>query len=105
MNKITVEKPDYSGWRDRLIGLIRAAPARQNANPEDAQSSPRPLLRRPSNGSAYVRALAVVVVCTVLARLMFPHFAPANLIMVYLVGVVIVALWCGRGPAMLASLL
>jgi two-component system, OmpR family, sensor histidine kinase KdpD len=46
-----------------------------------------------------------VVVSTGLARLMFPYFAPANLIMIYLVGVIFTAIWCGRGPAILASLL
>jgi two-component system, OmpR family, sensor histidine kinase KdpD len=105
MNKISVEKADYSGWRDRLMGSLRAAVTHRSANQGDSQPLAGSLFRRPSNGRAYVRALAVVVVCTGLARLMFPHFAPANLIMVYLVGVVIVALGCGRGPAMLASLL
>lgn len=36
---------------------------------------------------------------------MFPLFAPANLIMVYLVGVLIVAKYYGRGPSILASVL
>jgi two-component system sensor histidine kinase KdpD len=36
---------------------------------------------------------------------MFPHFAPANLIMVYLLGVAFVATRLGGGPAVLASLL
>ena len=36
---------------------------------------------------------------------MFPHFAPANLIMVYLLGTVLAAARLGRGPATLASVL
>jgi two-component system sensor histidine kinase KdpD len=105
VNKITLRKPDHSGWRERLSASVRGALAPQNTNPDNTELYTRPLLRRTSNGWAYVRALAVVVVCTGLARLMFPHFAPANLIMIYLVGVVFASLWCGRGPAMLASLL
>ncbi len=49
--------------------------------------------------------VAIVAVVTGVASLMFPLFAPANLIMVYLVGVIFATLWCGRGPGMLASLL
>src|SRR5262249_16935679 len=39
------------------------------------------------------------------AALMFPHFERANLIMVYLVGVMWVAMSWGRGPAVLAAVL
>jgi two-component system, OmpR family, sensor histidine kinase KdpD len=46
-----------------------------------------------------------VLAATLLAGAMDPHFEPANLIMVYLVGVMGVAVWLGRGPAVLASLL
>src|SRR5579863_7261124 len=53
---------------------------------------------------AYVKAMVVIAACTLLARLMFPFFVVANLVMVYLVGVVIIAYFYGRGPAILASL-
>jgi len=53
----------------------------------------------------YVQAIGIVAVCTLIARLMFPFFAPTNLIMFYLAGVLIVAVRCGRGPSILASLL
>jgi two-component system, OmpR family, sensor histidine kinase KdpD len=46
-----------------------------------------------------------VVLCTMVAWLMFPNFALANLIMVYLLGVVIVAARCGRGPSIVATVL
>jgi two-component system sensor histidine kinase KdpD len=49
--------------------------------------------------------VAVVAVCTVLALLMVPHFTEANLVMVYLLGVALVATRLGRGPAVLASVL
>ena len=41
---------------------------------------------------------------TGLARLLLPYLAPSNLIMVYLLGVVVVAASYGRGPAVVASL-
>ncbi|HVO41268.1 MAG TPA: DUF4118 domain-containing protein, partial [Aggregatilineales bacterium] len=80
---------------DMLLANIRAEEIRP----------PRPLwtIRPTTPPIAYGKALIVVGACTALAFLMFPHFAPANLIMVYLVGVVVVAYYYGRGPAILAS--
>jgi two-component system sensor histidine kinase KdpD len=56
-------------------------------------------------GRGYAGTLPVVAACTGLALLMQGRFAPSNLIMVYLVGVVVSAIAFGRGPAMLAALL
>ena len=53
--------------------------------------------------SAYAQAVGVVALTTALAWLMFPYFELANLIMVYLLGVVLVAARSGRGPSILAS--
>ncbi|MBI5959376.1 MAG: sensor histidine kinase KdpD, partial [Chloroflexi bacterium] len=63
------------------------------------------LLRRENNWSNYLPAVLVIAVCTLVARLMKNHFEPADLIMVYLVGIVVVATRYGRGPSTLASLL
>jgi two-component system sensor histidine kinase KdpD len=51
----------------------------------------------------YAAALGMVGVCTGLSFAMYPHFDLANLIMVYLVGVMAAAVWLSRGPAVLAS--
>src|SRR5215470_5667434 len=61
--------------------------------------------RRTSSWQAYAQAVIVVALCTLLAWLMFPYFAQSSLIMVYLVGVVIAATRCGRGPSIMASIL
>ena len=53
----------------------------------------------------YAWGAAMVAACTAIAGLMFPYFALANLIMVYLVGVVMVASNWGRGPSVLAAIL
>jgi two-component system sensor histidine kinase KdpD len=53
----------------------------------------------------YAAAVVVVAVATALAWLLFGRFAPTNLVMVYLVGVLLVAYRFGRGPAIVASLL
>jgi two-component system, OmpR family, sensor histidine kinase KdpD len=54
---------------------------------------------------AYCQAAAIVALCTVVAWAMFPYFELANLIMVYLLGVVGVAARSTRGPSVLASVL
>ena len=46
-----------------------------------------------------------LVLATAICFLMYPHFHLSNLIMVYLLGVMLTATSCGRGPAILMSLL
>jgi len=53
----------------------------------------------------YLKAFVVVLVSTVLARLMLPYFESSNVVMVYMLGIVIVATQYGRGPSVLASIL
>ena len=50
-------------------------------------------------------AVVATAICTAIAWLMFDHFDLANLIMVYLLGVVVVAARYGRSPSMLSSFL
>ncbi len=69
----------------------------------DAESSTFRRTTSPSRGKLYLHSLGVVTICTAVAWIMFHHFSHANLIMVYLLGVVVVALRYGRGPALLAS--
>jgi two-component system sensor histidine kinase KdpD len=65
----------------------------------------KPLLQRTSARRYYAYALAMVLACTAVSWLMSPYFSQANLIMVYLFGVALVATRWGRGPSALASLL
>jgi two-component system sensor histidine kinase KdpD len=52
----------------------------------------------------YWTALGISLACTALAAVMYPYFAPANLVMVYLLGATIAALRLGRGPASLTAM-
>ncbi len=52
----------------------------------------------------YVYSLLIVGGATLLARLLLPHFAPTNLVMIYLLAVVLISAKLGRGPAVVASL-
>ena len=55
--------------------------------------------------SRYWAALSISLGCTALAGLMYPYFALTNLVMVYLLGATVAALWLGRGPASLAAVI
>jgi len=55
--------------------------------------------------SDYGAAVLYLVVATLACFAMYPYFHLSNLIMVYLLGVALTATECGRGPAILSSLL
>jgi len=58
---------------------------------------------RPYRGYAW--ALAATAACTIAGMAMSPLFEPVNIAMIYLLGVVIVALRSSRGPAVMTSVL
>ncbi len=53
----------------------------------------------------YLAGAAITAAATLAAQVAKPYLSPANLIMVYLIGVVIVAIRFGRGASVLASFL
>jgi two-component system sensor histidine kinase KdpD len=55
--------------------------------------------------SDYGTGILYLILASALCFLMYPHFHLSNLMMVYLLGVVLTATGCGRGPAILVSLL
>ena len=55
--------------------------------------------------SDYGTGLLFFILANGLCFLMYPYFDLSNLIMVYLLGVMLTAMCCGRGPAILISLL
>jgi two-component system, OmpR family, sensor histidine kinase KdpD len=55
--------------------------------------------------SDYGAGLLLFILATLICFLMYPYFHLSNLIMVYLLGVMITAASCGRGPAILGSFL
>ncbi len=70
--------------------------------PVESREVPRP--GRPS-WAAYLLSALVCAAMTLLATPLHAYFDLANIVMLFLVAVVVVALWLGRGPAVLASLL
>jgi two-component system sensor histidine kinase KdpD len=113
-SKIVVGKPARHGWRERLRGspvgpIIRASGDIDvyaiAGEPDDTLPRQAPWRSPPTPRRAYAWAAGVVVLCTLLSRLMFPHFDRSNLIMVYLLGVAFVATRYGRWPSAVASAL
>jgi two-component system, OmpR family, sensor histidine kinase KdpD len=114
VTKIVVGKPARPRWKEIIFGSTVDELVRRSGEIDvyvitGEQSAEQPaaprLLERTSSWSAYGWGLLVVAVCTALDALMLPYFAEANLIMIYLLGIVLVAARFGRGPAILASIL
>src|SRR2546430_3864132 len=115
VTKIVVGKPERSLWKRILIGSIVDALVqgsgdidiyvisgeREDASPI-APVRPREL---PIDWPAYGQAMAIVALTTGVAWLMSPLFELADLVMVYLLGIVVVAMRHGRGPSLVASIL
>jgi two-component system sensor histidine kinase KdpD len=112
--KIIVGKPLRSHWKEWIFGSVVSELVHQSGEIDiyvitGAAGEGQPLVRRTlrstSDVSGYAYALAGVLIGTTVNWLMFPYFATANLIMMYLIAVVAVAMGWGRGPSALASVL
>lgn len=125
VTKIVIGKPDRPGWRqmfrrsivDEIVdasGQIDIYVVRGEAEDEPP---PAPRTDRRGLGPAYIRAIIVVAISTVVGWPFYHGLSPpnaganhhalsnTNILMLYLLGVLWVATRHGRGPALLASLL
>jgi two-component system sensor histidine kinase KdpD len=114
VTKIIVGKPVRARWKEWVYGSVVADLVRNSGEIDiyvitGEAGEGRRLgiagLRRRSRWPAYVKALGIVTGCSALAWAMYGTFGEANLIMLYLMGVVVVATRYGRGPSVFASLL
>jgi two-component system sensor histidine kinase KdpD len=114
VSKIIIGKPARARWLELLFGSIVDTVIRLSG-PVDVyvitgdEGHPLPPgvrhFEKPSETANYVKAVLVVAACTLLARLMLPYFELSNLVMMYLLGVVMVAIRYGIGPSIVASVL
>lgn len=115
VTRIVVGKPTHARWRDLVFGSLLDALVRGSGNidvhvlrgdPETAGAvaSDRPP-PRPAQPAAMARAVLAVALATGVSFAMYGHFDIANLVMIYLLAIVLVAYSHGRAPAMVASVL
>jgi two-component system sensor histidine kinase KdpD len=128
VTRIILGKPTLTGWKRWLFGSMVDTVVRQASDIDIhvvgkeanfleqirgnayfsrsrlylglAAEEQRPLIK-----AGYLWALAGTALATGIAWLMYQHFDQANLIMVYLLSVVMVAARYGRGPSVLSSVL
>jgi two-component system sensor histidine kinase KdpD len=125
VTKIVMGKPSRRGWKRWLLGSLvdKVIDEAHNINvyllgssqSESKAQQASIFNRQPLPGLKnrlvkkrhldFVWATLVIALCTLLAETMFGKFELANLVMVYLLGVVFVATRFGRGPSILASIL
>src|SRR5262245_10202408 len=114
VTKIIVGKPARSSWTslfsrnpvDRLVRMTGAVDVYViTGAPEENRERAYVIRPRTLPLRDYGGAITYLVVATLLCFAMYPYFHLSNLIMVYLLAVVLTATGCGRGPAILSSLL
>lgn len=129
INKLVLGKPNRRGWRRWLLGsvvdalishahniniyLLGSPQGRERDESEDELSplkkKPLPGLRQRIPGKTkqrylgYVWAVAVNLLSVAIAQAIHGRLEQANLVMVFLLGVVFIATRLGRGPSILAS--
>ena len=114
VSRIVVGKPERPRWRRLLEGSLVETLVQESHEIDvyvirgetEGESPDRGSVRTPSaRWTHYLQATVVVAVVTGVAFLMYPRFELTNIVMVYLLGVMVVALWLGRTPSVLASIL
>ncbi len=114
VTKIVVGKPLRPRWKEIILGsvvdqliyssgdidiyVINDQPHnKQSVLPEDWRPHP-PFWR-------YLISLGLVIIATMIGLFVQGSLEPANLVMLYLVSTVVAAVYLGRGPALLTSIL
>jgi two-component system, OmpR family, sensor histidine kinase KdpD len=120
MTRVVVGAPKRRGWRAlwrpsaatelalraRGFDVITIAATETSADPMAAERRARAeRIKQPIHWRRYLAALAISVVCSVIASFMFPYLELSNLVMLYLLGVTATGLRFGRGPSVLAAVL
>lgn len=114
VTKIVLGRGSRAPWRERLFGsnvqrLLQNSPdvdlfIIQNEEGE-LKPSPNITIAPPRSGPAsYGYAVAAVGIVTGVSFLVSDHLNPANIAMLYLIGVLVTAIAAGRGPSIAASI-
>jgi two-component system sensor histidine kinase KdpD len=113
VSKLVVGKPTRTRWQRILFGSIVDTLVQGSGDIDvyvisgGREDLPSPALRRPARATdwqAYAIAVSAVAVSTGVAWLLAGVAELSNVVMVYLLGIVAVAMRTGRGPSLVASL-
>ena len=114
ITKIVVGKPSRPRWMELVMGSTVDELIRHSGDidifaisGEAGREPATPLIRRPITSPVhnYLLAAMVVALASFLSILIFKHAELAEIVMVYLLGILVVATRVGRGPSLLASIL
>lgn len=114
ITKILVGKPRHNRWKsiflrspvDQLVRMSKEIDVYVlTGEPGGPREAPYSIRFAKIHWSDYGTGILYLILASALCFLMYPHFHLSNLMMVYLLGVVLTATGCGRGPAILVSLL
>jgi two-component system sensor histidine kinase KdpD len=116
VTKIVAGKPIQPRWRELLRGSVVDQIIRQSGPIDVHVVSGTPEAKGAAGRQAdgwqphppwrpYVQSVVLVIAGTALSALLRPSFSPTNLVMIYLLTVVLAALYLGRGPSFLAAIL
>ncbi len=114
VTKVIAGKPLRSRWQEVLRGSVVDRLLRRSGSIDvyvvSSETEPTaeaiPQAWRPHHPwRRYLWGVALVAAATAVSALIAPFISPTNLIVIYLLSVVLAAVYLGRGPAILASLL
>jgi two-component system sensor histidine kinase KdpD len=114
ITKIVVGKPIQPRWREIISGSVVDRLIYASGNIDVFVISARSEIKQPILPSEltphrplgrYLLGLGLVALATLLGLAVRGNLEPANLVMLYLVSTVIAAIFLGRGPALLTSIL
>lgn len=114
VSRIIAGKPLHPRWQDWWRGSLVSDLIRESGDidvyvtsgDETGSRPPKSVGERTRRSTRpYGAAAFVVACCTLVSYLLKPFFEPTNLAMIYLAGVVIVAMAHGRGPSIMATIL
>jgi two-component system sensor histidine kinase KdpD len=114
ITKIIVGKPVHSRWIEFLRSSLADRLIRTSGNIDvyvissEAESQIRQIMKgwRPHRPiRRYLLGILLAAAATGLGALVAPFFHPTNLVVIYLLAVVLAAIYLGRGPGILVSIL
>jgi two-component system sensor histidine kinase KdpD len=114
ITQIVIGKKIRSRWRDIFFNSLADEVVRQSGNinvniitgniePANPHQKHLQATKPQVPWKTYGFACGIVLICTLLNTLLFPILSASNLIMVYLLGAILAALFGRTGPAILAS--